>query len=296
MIERKTEKCKVGKIVYPKGSEVPQGIQFYIINTDIGTIKGKLSWTPLPEERLSLFGAWKTHPSYGRFFEFVTGRHDIPDDERAMLKYACELTKGIGEITEGDIWNAKGESWRELSIEDKVPRITPRVLTAFKETIEHLGLQQEKLDVISYLISKGATTRMAESAWEKWADSTITKVQTNCYVLAELKNFSFRDVDERISQHFGIGEEDPRRIVAAVDYFMKQLSQSSTLVTWRELKAKVEGAIRVTPKLLSDTVRGMFNDERLQSFPEVQSLAIRSIFDDEKLIFNFVNTGRGAMK
>ena len=116
-------------------------------------------------------------------------------------------------------------------------------------------------------------------------------VQTNCYVLAELKNFSFRDVDERISQHFGIGEEDPRRIVAAVDYFMNQLSQSSTLVTWRELKAKVEGAIRVTPKLLSDTVRGMFNDERLKSFPEVQSLAIRSIFDDEKLIFNFVNTG-----
>ena len=144
MIERKTEKCKVVKIVYPKGSEVPQGMQFYIINTDIGTIKGKLSWMPLPEERLSLFGAWKTHPSYGRFFEFVTGRHDIPDDERAMLKYACELTKGIGEITEGDIWNAKGESWRELSIEDNVPRITPRVLTAFKETIEHLGLQQEK--------------------------------------------------------------------------------------------------------------------------------------------------------
>ena len=52
----------------------------------------------------------------------------------------------------------------------------------------------------------------------------------------------------------------------------------------------------MTPKLLSDTVRGMFNDERLQSFPEVQSLAIRSIFDDEKLIFNFVNTGANNMK
>lgn len=293
MIERETIKCKVEKIVYPRDTDLPSGLQFYIIKTDLGTVKGKLSWTPKNEERLSLFGFYKIDPTYGRFFEFASGRHDIPSDERSMLAYACELTKGIGEVTEKAIWEKLGDKWRELSVSHAIPRLTASAIRAFHDTIEHLGLEQEKLDAVSYLLSKGATVRMAESAWDAWQNSVISKVEADCYILAELKNFSFKDVDARISKNFGIWEEDPRRITAAVYYFMRQLSQSSTLVQWHELNRSIKNAIDANPVSVCNVIRLMFSQGRLVSFPSSKCLALDTIYECELTIFNYVS---GACK
>jgi len=293
MAERETIKCRVEKIIFPKDAELPAGPQFYIIKTDIGTVKGKLSWTPQKEERLSLFGIKKTDPTYGMYFEFVTGRHDIPSDERAMLSYACELTKGIGEVTEAAIWDKLGANWRQVAISHGIPKMTSTVLREFKDTISHLGLEQEKLEAVSYLISKGATTRMAEAAWDAWKDSVIGKVEADCYILADLKNFSFKDVDARISNGFGINSDDPRRITAAINYFMRQLSSSSTLVQWHELNKSIKSAIDADPTLVCNVIRSMASKGRLILFPEAKCIALNDIYDSEKLIFNFAS---GACK
>lgn len=284
--------CRVEKVVFPKDDQVPEGQQFYIIKTSIGTVKGKLTWKPVPEERLILSGKWEASKYNGGLdFSFTSGRHDIPADERSMLTYACELTVGIGPATEEAIWTAKGDKWREVSQADAIPKMTSMTINAFQDTISKLGMEKEKLEAISYLISKGATIRLAESAWEAWKESAISRVEADCYVLADLKNFSFRDVDSRIRGSFGIGTEDPRRVVAAVFYFMKQLSQSSTLVTWRELNQQIKNTIDASPQKVCDIIRDLSKEGRIILFPYVQSLSLDTIYADEKMIWEFVSEG-----
>lgn len=285
--------CKVDRIVYPKddGTGTPDGRQFYIMQTSIGSVKGSLSWRPVDGERLVLVGKWQPSKFGGLEFSFTSGRHDIPSDERSMLTYACELTKGIGAATEQLIWDKLGEKWREVSVTDCIPKVTAKTIVAFQETIQHLGMEKEKMETISYVMSKGATIRMSEAAWEKWSLNTISKIEENCYVLAELKGFSFKDVDSHIREAFGIGVEDKRRISAAVLYFMAQLSQSSTLVSWRDLNASVKNAIDAAPVAVCEIVKAMFADGRLVAFAEVQGLSTDKNYEDEKLIWDFVTGG-----
>ena len=283
--------CKVERIVYPKddGIGTPEGRQFYIMHTSIGSVKGQLSWRPVPGERLVLVGKWQVSKFNGsQEFSFTSGRHDIPRDERSMLTYACELTKGIGSATEQLIWDKLGEKWREVSVTDCIPHVTAKTVVAFQETIEHLGMEKEKMETISYVMSKGATIRMSEAAWGKWALNTISKIEENCYVLAELNGFSFKDVDSHIREAFGIGIDDKRRISAAALYFMAQLSQSSTLVPWRDLNTAVRNAINAAPVAVCEIIKGMFANGRLVAWPEVQGLSTDKNYEDEKLIWDFV--------
>ncbi len=285
-----TIKVKVERILFPKTDDPVKGMQFCIIKTNLGVVKGQLSWRPEVDERVALVGAWKTSKFNGGLeFVFTDGRHDIPVDERSMLSYACELTAGIGPVAEKHIWEKLGDGWRDLSEADGIPRLTTRAIKALHETIGKLALQKEKMNAIGFLMSRGATSRLAEAAWSEWGESTISRVERDCYVLADLKGFSFKDVDSRLREAYGIGIDDPRRIRAAVIYFMKQLSQSSTMVYWRALNAAIRNAIDVSPAIVCQSIKEMFCEGRLVPFNEIQGIAMDKDYSDEKEIWDYVS-------
>lgn len=293
--EQTTVTAKVNKIRFPKAETIeavtfnPQ--TFYILACDIGTCKGRLNHLPKLGEALVLDGKWEVSAFNGQSeFVFFHAKTFVPVDKRALLHYACEITPGFGPSLEERIWAERGESWEGLSLADDIRGLTPSKLTAFQETIDFLNCNAERAKTVSWLVSVGLTRKMAESAYEKWGSSTVARVESDPYILAQLPHYGFADADSHIRNYFKIERNDMRRVTAAIKYYIRQLSQEDTVVAWKELSNKVNTAIDSDGQLISDTCRAMFDSGALIAFPSSQRIASAKDFANEAAIYNFAKT------
>lgn len=292
---KKIEKitAKVERILYPKADALVEGAAFYILRTDLGVVKGKVSHIPKAGERLTLEGEWQVSKYNGSMeFSFFHASTYLPRDERALLKYACEMTLGVGPALEEKIWAARGDDWRNVGETDMVRGLTPEKLAAFQQTIDMLENQQERTTAMSWLMNIGLTVKMAESAWEKWNKDVTTRVTEDCYILAKLPNYGFRDVDEHVRQHFDIGRNDSRRVCACLKYYLAQLTQEHTICAWNELFEKVSKAIDADPIVISNECRALFGTGRFIGFPNTGMIASRSDYSNEQMILNYVKSAK----
>ena len=243
---------RVERVVYPKTDEDLGGAAaFHIFRTDAGTCKGKLSHRPKPGEVLELDGSWGVSKWNGQpEFSFVHADVCVPKDERAMLKYACEMTNGLGPASEEAIWSALGGKWREISVGD-VRGVSPQKVCALQETISFIETHAEKAGTVAWLMSVGCTFGMAEAAFAQWKARTREVVNEDCYRLASLPRFSFRDVDERVRAKFGIGRDDPRRVDACLLHYVRMLTESDTVALWGDVYAAVARAIDAAPEAVT---------------------------------------------
>jgi len=275
--------------------EAPSVPQFYILSCDIGVCKGKLDHLPKAGEALTLDGKWEVSQFNGQpEFVFFHAKVFVPADERALLRYACEMTPGFGPAMEERIWAERGENWRGVSLADDIRGLTPDKLAALQKTIDFLNLNRERAKAVSWLVSIGLTLKMAEAAFVKWGSSTVARVEADPYVLAQLPNYGFSDADSHVRAHFKIERNDLRRVNAALKYYLAQLSAEDTAVLWDDLFAKVRGAIDSDPQLIADACRAMFQSGALVSFPRTMRIASLRDFTNEALIYRFANPSRGA--
>ena len=299
MYDEKKISAKIERVVYPRDvipSEVKNVPTFYIIKVDLNghmeTVKGKMSNFPQPGEMFSFEGKWEVS-RYSGGMEFVFFHYSIslPTDERSMLRLACEMTKGMGVALENKIWETMGEKWREVGASDNIKGLTPSVLLRFQDTIEELTIQKERTEAIAWLMGVGCTIKMASAAYDRWGKKTVTRVKEDCYVLTELPNFGFRDVDEKVRDHFGIGREDPRRVRSCIIYYVKQLTQSNTVCAWFELYSKIHQAIDATPEFIQSVTSELFKDGSLFPFRETGMIAWHLDYDHEKAILDYAMAG-----
>ena len=290
--------AKVERIRYPKPDAIgaagfsPQC--FYILSCDAGTVKGRLDHLPKIGESLTLDGAWEVSKFNGQpEFSFFHAKVFVPADERALLRYACEMTPGFGPAMEARIWAERGESWRGVSLADDIRGLTPDKLAALQKTIDFLRLNQERAKSVSWLVSIGLTIKMAESAFEKWGSSTVSRVEGDPYILAQLPGYGFSDADSHVRKHFNIERNDLRRVNAALRYYISQLSAEDTAVLWDDLFAKVTRAIDSDPQLIADATRAMFGSGALVSFPRSMRIASLRDFTNEALIYKFASSSEG---
>jgi len=281
--------AKVERIMYPRPDALVEAVSsFYILRCDVGTVKGKLSHIPKTDECLTLEGKWEVSSFNGQpEFIFFHASVFVPQDERSLLKYACEMTKGFGPAIEDAIWEKCGENWQKIKLSDGVKGMTPARLCSFQETIRFLTVNVERTKAVAWLCSIGCTLKMAESAFDKWTIHTIEMVKDDCYVLAKLPNYGFADVDEHIRTHFEIGRNDERRVNSCLRYYIGQLSQQNTVVDWNELFAKVSKAIDADPKVISDCCRNLFNNGKLIAFPKTMRIASTRDFIAETMVWKF---------
>ena len=284
--------AKVERIRYPKPDAIgaadfnPQC--FYILSCDIGVCKGKLDHLPKAGEALTLDGKWEVSQFNGQpEFVFFHAKVFVPADERALLRYACEMTPGFGPAMEERIWAERGDNWRGVSLADDIRGLTPDKLAALQKTIDFLNVNQERAKAVSWLVSIGLTLKMAEAAFEKWGSSTVARVEADPYILAQLPNYGFSDADSHVRAHFKIERNDQRRINAALKYYLAQLSAEDTAVLWDDLAAKIYGAIDADPQLVSDACRAMFQSGALVSFPRTMRIASLRDFTNEAMIYRF---------
>jgi hypothetical protein len=251
--------------------------------------KGKMGWRPQPKERLKLFGKWSTYQGK-REFKFDSAALDIPTDARGMLHYVCELASGVGAALEQQIWDLKGEDWATIE-EGELPRFKGKVFSNFADAVSRAEADRTKGAAIAQLLAAGASMNMAAAAWEQWQQDTLGVVASNPYRLAELPNYGFADVDNRIRQHYGIGDSDMRRIRAAVVYVLRQItSGGSTVVNWDVLNKSCLEKLGGYQELITQAVREMFGEGTLKGFQRSRGISLASDFRNEQTIWNFINT------
>lgn len=281
--------AKVERIIYPKSDALVDGQTFYILRTDLGTVKGKLGHIPAIGERFNLEGKWEVSKWNGSMeFVFFHASAYLPTDERSLLKYACEMTCGLGPTLEEKIWDAKGDNWRSVSEADNIKGLSPNKLSNLQSTIEMLNNHKEQTEAVAWLMSIGLTVKMAESAYDRWGKDTVTKVKEDCYILAKLPNYGFSDVDQHVRGFFSIERNDIRRVDACLKYYLGQLTQENTICQWNMLYDKVAKAIDADPVVISQRCRALFDSGKFIAFPASGMISSDKDFRAESAILLFV--------
>lgn len=274
----------VEQILFPK--EGQEG-SWFMLRTNQGVVKGKLSWRPRELEVLSLSGEYVEYKGEQQF-KFNSAKLSLPSDSRAQLNYVCERTKGIGPELTAAIWEAMGEHWRELS-RGEIKGLSDRAYNNFKEQIQAFETDSEKAETVSWLESKGASAAMANAAWAGWGNATMGIVNSDCFRLAELPGFSFKAVDMKVRQNFGIADDDRRRLRSGIIYALNQLtSDGSTVIGIQLHKAKMGGLLPgVSGELLGEVAGEMIKDGSLKVFGG--AVAWSKDFEMERDIFRFAS-------
>lgn len=277
----------VDRKLHPKSDDI-EPVQWYILMTDHGVVKGTVQWLPKKGERLKLQGRWGTYKG-SRQFEFDVAIPDIPVTSRDQLHYVCETTCGIGPSLEKAIYEQWGDDWIECTEPDVLPRLSGELYSTFRDRISEVLREKEKSEIIAWMLTCGATTNLAAAAWEKWKTATVGVVTNDCYRLAELENRGFNDVDKLIRFHFNITDGDPRRISAAISYTINKLcDDGSTVVEWERLYHEVAGLVGYQYQdVIIASVAEMFSSKRLIAFPSACMSTARD-YNNELSIWSFV--------
>lgn len=227
-----TVKATVSRVIYPREDaekSVTNGkAVFTVMLTDIGKAVGMLPFRPAPGVRLSLTGSWEAWHGE-RNFKFSRCTQDIPQDPHALLEYVCSVGKGLGPKTAEKVWAAHGEKWQE-----NIDACAPATAAALRRTLDVLGANRARLDLAVYCLKIGFSPSVARKAWEAWKDNALATISANPYLVASLPGCGFKAAD-KAREHFGIGLEDPRRAIAAVDYAVSTaMEQSGDSIVQRE--------------------------------------------------------------
>ncbi len=234
-------------ILYPRGEHVPG---FTIFRSRNGKIcKGSVPWQLDKGDMLILSGEWKPdaqRPERPHAFCFTDVRPDIPTNPRALLAYACDLTKGIGPAKEEAIWNAYGAEWPSTSQGlAKVSGLRKAARDEWTITLERLVTERHKADAIAWLMGHGCTHTMAAAAWVRWGREIQGRVAKNPYALTELPGWGFAAVDGDIRKSLGIADDDPRRADAALVYVVgiETKNTGSTIVSVDQVRRAVQDLV-----------------------------------------------------
>jgi exodeoxyribonuclease V alpha subunit len=281
----------VNRVCYP--AETVEKADWFILDTTEGICKGNMNWRPRVNERLRLTGKYSMYQGK-REFKFTIAALNIPTDSRGMLHYVCEMASGIGAALEKQIWDFKGDDWANIK-EGELPRLKGRVYNSLMESIERAEGDRAKGAIISELLKAGCTMNLATAAFEQWKDGTIGVISSNPYRLAELSGYGFKDVDGKVREHYGISDDDPRRIRAAIIYVLRKMTGSgSTLIGWESLNTECLKKLGGFNELILESVSAMFKEGTLKGFKQSRSVSLASDYKNESLIWNFIQEDLAA--
>jgi hypothetical protein len=275
---------KVTRVAYPPATSEST---WFILVTDRGACKGKMLWRPSERDELILTGEWTVYKGE-KEFAFSEARISVPTNPRDMLRYVCERTCGIGPAMQEAIWSVAGSNWENVQ-ENAVPKLKGKLYENFKLQIEGLRNKSEEAQVVATLVGKGCTANMAAKAWAQWGKQTLGVVNSDCYRLAELEGYSFRDVDNRVRREYGIGDDDKRRIRAAVVYAIRRLSDAGdTVVLWSELYSQATGLLGGYADEIANCTAELFEEGTLKAFPKSEGVSLAADWDAENAIWDMI--------
>jgi len=218
---------------------------------ELVTVVGELP-AVFPGQKLTLSGYWDYHSQYGRQFKVQEAKIDLPASEAGVEKYlASDLIKGIGPVIAERITERFGEEALSVIEEEpdrleEVEGIGPKRLAQIKQGWKE---GEEIREVMVFLQGHGISTAYAVKIYKEYGEDTVGKLEEDPYQLArDVFGIGFKTADG-IAKKLGIGEEDPHRLKAGLEYALQEATGDGHLYLPRsELLDKAEELLEIGEK------------------------------------------------
>ena len=277
-------KATLLKILYPKTDTetIAEAPTWYVMSTTIGRTVGATRITPKEGHTYTFEGDYSIYQGQQNF-KFTAIEEDIPVAPKAILQYACSITKGLGPAFAEAILKKYGPDYTKRLAQAPANKREQ----ALSETLQDLEATSSKTKAIAALISIGLTQLIAEQAVTRFGSETLALVRDDPYILATLRGQSFKTIDARIREPFRISLTDPRRIAAYLDYTLLQHAETdgSTLITTPILDLLAD----ILPQgstLSEDTQRALAS-----RYPSIgQGFTLPRLYATENILFRYLKS------
>ena len=213
----------IHKVLYPVSPREDGSSQWFVLSTTAGKIVGSTRLLFKPFRAYVFEGDFTSYQGQLNF-KFSSVKEDIPTDPRAILDYACSITSGIGNAFADKVWATYGERYEAELLKLSNPSVRESRLIA---TLQSLKEDYDSASAVADLMAHGATQHLAESALAQFGKGVASLVRDNLYVLTELQGQSFKTIDERFREAYGIELNDRRRVTALIMWLLRNLAEES---------------------------------------------------------------------
>ena len=232
--------------------------------SDLVTVVGLMPETHVGAV-LSLEGAWKVDPKYGRQFTAEKFEETLPATVFGIEKYlGSGLIKGIGPKFAKKIVQQFGKDTLDIIEENpdsliEVPGIGRLRVDRIKESWAE---QKEIKNIMLFLQSHDVSTSHATRIYKTYGNQSIEIVQENPYRLADdIWGIGFRTADI-IAGKMGFGEERFARLRSGIMYALNQLADEGHCYGTREQVLTAAGELlKVDEALLVMTLDEMMRQQ-----------------------------------
>ncbi len=234
----------------------------------------------LPEvyagERLTVFGQWQSHPTFGPQFRAESFERQMPATAAAILRYLSDgAIKGIGPATAAKIVEKFGDE--SLYVIENDPRrlATIKGITEEKanDIADRYKAQAGLSEAVALLARYSVTAAEAMQVWRMWGPATFDMVESNPYVLCQPElGIGFDRVDEACSR-LERPADDFGRLAAGVKHILYHNLTNGHTCLPREKLVPV-AAQRLTQDL--ETIDGI-----IESLIDYEELVVDELGDRE---------------
>ena len=218
-------KATILAVLYPKTQSdiIPAAKNFFVLLTTLGKASGATRVIPQKHHTYTFTGEYAIYQGQ-QTFRFSAIEEDIPLDPKALLEYACLITKGLGPAFAEATWKQFGKDFRAKleALETKTSRQKQLL-----ESLRELDQAETQTKIIATLIKAGFTQHLSELAYQHLGEATLSIIKSNPYALAELPGQSFATIDARLREPpFSINQENPHRLAAFLTYTLSTLAEA----------------------------------------------------------------------
>ncbi|MEM7175757.1 MAG: ATP-dependent RecD-like DNA helicase [Chlamydiota bacterium] len=230
----------------------------------VGTMPGVA-----PGETIQCYGLWKHHAKHGRQFEVDRYELSAPADLYGIRKYLeSGLVKGIGPTYAQRIVDQFGLD--TLHVIDKEPHRLEEVEGIGKKRFQSILAcweeQKAIREVMIFLQSHQVTPAFARKIYKMYGNQSIEKVKQNPYALArDVFGIGFKIADN-IALNLGIGRSAPKRIQAAIEHLLWELSsEGHVCYAIEQLIPQVGEQLGIEAELVNDQIETLKKEKNLVS-------------------------------
>lgn len=172
------------------------------------------------------YGNLVEHEKYGKQFQVENYERVLPEEKDAIVEFLSSgLFKGIGEKTAEKIVSYLGKDTLTIILENPnnlllIPGVTGKQIEILHHTLTEYEASYRTIVSLGEL---GFSTKDSLLIYNRYRDKTISILNENIYLLMEdILEITFKKVD-MIALKNNIGNDDIRRIQAAILYTMDEV-------------------------------------------------------------------------
>jgi len=230
-------------------------------------------------DMVKLTGQWVEHPSFGVQFRADVCEVVPPAGSDAILRYLSSgVIKGIGQATAIRIVEKFGDD--TLSILENEPHRLAELKGISADKANKIGeayaAQFGLREVMITFAEYGLTPAEAARCWKKWSSTTISRIQTNPYVLCSTGLYIGFERADDICLRMGRPADSPERLEAGILYVLRHnLGNGHTCLPAVKLIQTVVSLLGATAEKVTDALE---DATRAFTLREMEVDGMRMIF------------------